>query len=75
MLSPHLRPMRHSAADKGSEGMVNISDVANRANVSAMTVSRVTNNSGYVKAETRERVLRAMEELNYHPNYLARSLV
>ena len=55
--------------------MANISDVANRANVSAMTVSRVTNNSGYVKAETRERVLRAMQELNYHPNYLARSLV
>lgn len=40
-----------------------------------MTVSRVLNSSGYVKAETRRRVLHAMDDLNYIPNGLARSLI
>ncbi|WP_156040152.1 substrate-binding domain-containing protein [Alicyclobacillus macrosporangiidus] len=55
--------------------MANISDVAKLAGVSPMTVSRVINQSGHVKEETRLRVLRAMKELNYVPNDLARSLV
>ncbi|RIV19648.1 LacI family transcriptional regulator [Alicyclobacillaceae bacterium I2511] len=55
--------------------MANISDVAKRAGVSAMTVSRVLNSSGYVKTETRKRVVRAMEDLNYIPSGLARSLI
>ncbi|SFU84704.1 substrate-binding domain-containing protein [Alicyclobacillus macrosporangiidus] len=55
--------------------MANISDVARLAGVSPMTVSRVINHSGHVKEETRLRVLRAMKELNYVPNDLARSLV
>ncbi len=39
-----------------------------------MTVSRVINNSGYVSAPTRDRVERAIEELGYVPNALARQL-
>lgn len=54
--------------------MPNINDVAKAAGVSAMTVSRVLNNASSVKQRTRERVLRAMEELNYVPNVLANGL-
>jgi LacI family transcriptional regulator len=59
----------------GGRTLANINDVAKRANVSTMTVSRVINQSGYVKEETRQRVLKAMQEVNYVPNGLARSLV
>lgn len=55
--------------------MATIEDVAQRAQVSRMTVSRVINNKGYVGAETRKKVEDAIKELNYKPNLLARSLV
>ncbi|MEF3306198.1 LacI family DNA-binding transcriptional regulator [Paenibacillus sp. GYB003] len=55
--------------------MVTIYDIAKRANVSAMTVSRVINDSGRISPKTREKVKRIMEELNYVPNSTARSLV
>jgi LacI family transcriptional regulator len=48
--------------------------VARRAHVSTATVSRVLNNTGLVKASTRARVLKAIEELRYSPNLHARSL-
>jgi len=51
-----------------------IRDVAERAGVSPITVSRVINDSGYVSDETRREVEAAIEELNYVPNILARSL-
>jgi LacI family transcriptional regulator len=54
--------------------MPTIRDVAERANVSPITVSRVINNSGYVGRETRARVEAAIAELQYVPNSLARSL-
>lgn len=54
--------------------MITIGDVAHRAGVSAMTVSRVINNSGYISQETRERVEQAIADLGYVPNALARSL-
>ncbi len=54
--------------------MSTIGDVAERAGVSKMTVSRVINNSGYISQETRERVEQAIAELGYVPNALARSL-
>ncbi len=54
--------------------MVNQRDVAKRAKVSFITVSRVINERDNVKPETRERVLKAIEELNYHPNSLGRAL-
>lgn len=54
--------------------MSTIADVARRAGVSTMTVSRVVNNSGYASPEVRQRVLAAVSELGYVPNALARSL-
>jgi LacI family transcriptional regulator len=51
-----------------------IHDVANRAGVSAITVSRALNNTGYVNIRTRQRIMDAVMELNYVPNVLARSL-
>lgn len=51
-----------------------IRDVARRAGVAPITVSRVINNSGYVSPETRTRVEAAIAELRYVPNTLARSL-
>jgi LacI family transcriptional regulator len=54
--------------------MSTISDVAKRAGVSTMTVSRVVNRSGYTSVETRARVEAAIEELGYVPNALARQL-
>lgn len=55
--------------------MVTIKDVAKRAGVSVMTVSRVINGSKNVKESTREKVLKAIEELGYVPNSVARSLI
>ncbi|GMA58685.1 LacI family transcriptional regulator [Alicyclobacillus sacchari] len=49
-------------------------DVAKRAGVSPTTVSRVLNDNGYVAQDVRERVLKAIEELQYVPNRVARSL-
>jgi LacI family transcriptional regulator len=49
-------------------------DVARRAGVSTATVSRVISNNGYVSAETRRRVDRAIKDLAYVPNALARGL-
>ncbi len=54
--------------------MSTIRDVAERAGVSTMTVSRVVNRSGYISQEARERVEAAIAELGYVPNTLARSL-
>src|SRR3954469_4333960 len=51
-----------------------LEDVAKRARVSTATVSRVLNNADRVRASTRARVLRAVEELNYTPDLNARSL-
>ncbi|MBI5960766.1 MAG: LacI family DNA-binding transcriptional regulator [Chloroflexi bacterium] len=51
-----------------------IFDVAKRAGVSIGTVSRVVNNRDRVHPDTRERVLKAIRELDYHANALARGL-
>ncbi len=49
-------------------------DVAELAGVGTMTVSRVLNESARVSEDTKERVHRAIKELNYQPNLIARSL-
>src|SRR5512143_1198933 len=54
--------------------MASIKDVARAAGVSTATVSRVLANKAFIRPETRERVLRAVAELKYRPNLLARSL-
>lgn len=55
--------------------MVTLSDVAKRANVSKMTVSRVLNHPEQVTDELKELVLQAMRELDYRPNAAAKALV
>ncbi len=55
--------------------MASLKDVAERSGVSATTVSRVLNNRGYISEQTRSKVYLAIEELDYHPNELARSLL
>ncbi len=52
-----------------------MADVARLAGVSHQTVSRVVNGSPSIRPETRERVQRAIEELGYRPNTVARALV
>ena len=51
-----------------------MSDVAHLAGVSAQTVSRVAAGSVHVRPDTRERVLRAMNQLGYSPNRAAQAL-
>lgn len=51
-----------------------MSDIARRAGVTPMTVSRAMNDSGYVSPRTRELVMKAVRALNYRPNGVARSL-
>jgi LacI family transcriptional regulator len=51
-----------------------IIDVAKHAGVSIKTVSRVINNVTTVKPQIRERVMRAIQKLDYHPNPSARGL-
>lgn len=53
---------------------VTIKDVAKLANVSIATVSRVINKNYFVSPEIKERVNRAIKELNYYPNSIAQSL-
>jgi LacI family transcriptional regulator len=56
--------------------MSSITDVANLANVSKATVSRVLTGSDHpVSAETRARVLAAAQALNYSPSALAKAMV
>jgi LacI family transcriptional regulator len=62
-----------TASDAGGVSPT-IRDVANRAGVSAMTVSRVVNGSARVKPETRQRVQDAIAAVGYVPNNIARGL-
>lgn len=54
--------------------MPSIKDVAKLAGVSPMTASRVINQSGQVSMQMKLRVLRAVKQLGYRPNFNARSL-
>jgi LacI family transcriptional regulator len=61
---PHMTPPRS----------VTIQEVADLAEVSPKTVSRVINNEPGVHLETRNRILKAIEQLDYQPNVNARGL-
>ncbi|MBL3530837.1 LacI family DNA-binding transcriptional regulator [Companilactobacillus zhachilii] len=54
--------------------MSNIRDVAKLSGHSVSTVSRVINHRSYVADDTKKEIIRAMEELDYHPNDVARAL-
>jgi len=53
---------------------VSIYDVAKRAGVSVVTVSRVINNATTVRGTSKAKVMKAIEELDYQPSAAARSL-
>jgi LacI family transcriptional regulator len=63
------KPVRRKGGDA-----VTIHEVAHKAGVSPMTVSRVINGNVNVREATRERVMHAVRDLNYTPNPAARSL-
>lgn len=54
--------------------MVTIKEIAKHCNVSIATVSNIINGKPNASKETKERVLQAIEELNYTPNYIAKNL-
>ncbi|UAB73876.1 LacI family DNA-binding transcriptional regulator [Vibrio sp. SCSIO 43132] len=56
------------------KGNVTIIDIAEKANVTNITVSRAFNKPELVKPETRERILAIAREMNYSPNAFARTL-
>jgi LacI family transcriptional regulator len=54
--------------------MATIRDIAKKANVSVATVSAVVNSSAYVSPPLKRRVTKALKQLDYLPNEIARSL-
>ena len=69
------RAARASSAATGEPAATpSIYEVARAAGISVATVSRVLNDKGPVRAETRQRVLAAVEQLGYVPHSAARSL-
>jgi LacI family transcriptional regulator len=65
---------RTSLKKNNQQHRVTIKDIAAMANVSIGTVDRVLHNRGEVNQETQERVMAFVEELDYTPNLLAKSL-
>ena len=54
---------------------VRMKDIADDLGVSLMTVSKALRNHSDISEKTRDRVLKRMRELNYQPNWIARSMV
>jgi DNA-binding LacI/PurR family transcriptional regulator len=67
--------MAGSTRSAGPGRLPGLADVAELAGVSHMTVSRVINGTARVSDRTRDRVTAAIRELDYRPNFAARSLV
>jgi DNA-binding LacI/PurR family transcriptional regulator len=67
-------PARRSTPARPGRAGAAITDVARLAGVSHQTVSRVLNRHPNVREQTRLRVLAAIQELDYHPSSVARTL-
>lgn len=63
------------AMSEGANASITIKDIARVVGVSPTAVSRALNNYPDVGEETRRRILKVAEEMNYHPNAIARGLV
>jgi LacI family transcriptional regulator len=59
---------------KRANELTGVKEIARRANVSIATVDRVIHNRKGVSAETKEKIIKLIEELNYKPNLLAQRL-
>jgi len=55
--------------------MATIEDIAKHVGVSTATISHVINNTRFVSEGLEQKILKAIQELNYQPNAVARSLV
>jgi len=64
----------HEKKGSGKRSKLRIKDIAKLANVSTGTVDRVLHKRGEVSEETRERILQIINEQNYEPNLIARTL-
>lgn len=53
---------------------ITMKEIAQQANVSVATISRVLNNREYVRDDVRRRVLEVIDEVGYEPDHMARSL-
>lgn len=67
-------PRRKRTESARGATQVTLDDVAQLAGVSKATVSRVINGKSCVRPHVRERVLKAVKRMNYHPNGVARAL-
>lgn len=67
-------PLRRGGGMAERMTRITINEVAEHASVSIKTVSRVVNREPNVRQSTRERVEKAIADLNYHPNPSARNL-
>ena len=54
--------------------MITIKEIAKECNVSITTVSNILNGKPKASEETRQRVMRVVEEKGYYPNYIAQGL-
>jgi LacI family transcriptional regulator len=68
------RPSTTASTPEAKQRAPRMRDVADRAGVGMMTVSRVLNRTAHVTEETSARVYRALKELQYQPNFMARAL-
>tara|TARA_R110001583_G_scaffold18101_1_gene72393 strand:- start:8089 stop:9117 length:1029 start_codon:yes stop_codon:yes gene_type:complete len=57
-----------------TKNILNLKDIANLAQTSSSSVSRVINSSGYVKKEVRDRIQVILDETGYRPNAFAKAL-
>src|SRR5215471_1338675 len=72
--SAHRRGAERVTMANPINAPVRLKDIAHDLNVSVMTVSKVVRGCADVGPETRRRVLARIKELNYQPNWVARSL-
>ena len=65
---------RQNRCTGGRDVMATLKDVAKLANVDVSTVSRALNNTSYVHPDTKKKIFKAVEQLSYRPNLLAKGL-